>query len=432
MRKHIAKAHEGTHSKEIYLGPKIHKCPCCEFTGETKVDVKKHIDKVHEGKCNICQAVFKTTKNLKNHVYSVHEKRKPYKCSSCHYRSTFMENVGKHIKRWHDGEDVEIINVESKFERNKYDICKTYFDTKTNLENHYTGYESQIGCDKKEPFHKEEQESIKGSQRVSRGQISNPVRKNNELKKQFFCSMCKSGWSKKNNLKAHISQFHEGIKRKKKPKSLNVEGASNVLGSEKISKEDNSKCILENMELDELSNTEDYFSSADSKKFLYSKNSTITPIRIDVSKQKMAFKTEFNVQMEPSSEYETNSSSDNQNFVENYNEEQHDLNHKIVESESKKLSQDARENEPIITKFSHNLEDESHVNLELNIGSSLSGNDANDENLELESFSKSVESIENYEMITPRRNPFKCTKCDFSCRVKISMKSHIAVAHNGN
>ena len=56
----------------------------------------------------------------------------------------------------------------------------------------------------------------------------------------------------------------------------------------------------------------------------------------------------------------------------------------------------------------------------------------NDDNLGLKSFSKSVESVENYEMITPRENPFKCTKCDFSCRVEISMKTHVAVAHNGN
>ena len=422
MRKHIAKAHEGTQAKEIYLGPKIHKCPCCEFTGEAKIDVKKHIDKVHEGKCNICQAVFKTTKNLKNHVFSVHEKRKPYKCSSCHYRSTFMENVGKHIKRMHVGENIEIINVESKIERNN--ISKAYFDTKTNLENHSTGYEPLIGCNKREPFLKEEQEPIKGSQKVSRGQISTPVRKNTKMKKQFFCSICKSGWSKKNNLKAHISQVHEGIKRRKKPNTVvTVEGTSKILDSEEILKED----ILEYMELDELSNTENHFPSPDSKEFLFSRNSTITPLRNNVSKLNTASKTEFNLQIEPSSEYETNSSADNQNFVEIYNEELHDLNHK--KSESKKFSQDSSENEPIITRSSHNLEEEIHVNLEPDIGSSVTGNHANDENLELESFSKSVE---NYEMITPRRNPFKCTKCDFSCRVKISMKTHAAVAHNGN
>ena len=56
----------------------------------------------------------------------------------------------------------------------------------------------------------------------------------------------------------------------------------------------------------------------------------------------------------------------------------------------------------------------------------------NDDNLGLESFSKIVKSVENYEIITPRENPFKCTKCDFSCRVEISMKTHVAVAHNGN
>ena len=53
----------------------------------------------------------------------------------------------------------------------------------------------------------------------------------------------------------------------------------------------------------------------------------------------------------------------------------------------------------------------------------------NDDNLGLEPL---LESVENCEMITPRENPFKCTKCDFSCRVEISMKTHVAVAHNGN
>ena len=53
----------------------------------------------------------------------------------------------------------------------------------------------------------------------------------------------------------------------------------------------------------------------------------------------------------------------------------------------------------------------------------------NDDNLGLEPL---LESVENFEMITPRENPFKCTKCDFSCRVEISMKTHVAVAHNGN
>ena len=86
----MAKAHVGVKSEEVYLGPDIHKCPCCEFTSGMKLNVKKHIDEVHEGKCNICQKSFKTTRRLKDHILSVHEKRKPYKCPNCHYRSSFQ------------------------------------------------------------------------------------------------------------------------------------------------------------------------------------------------------------------------------------------------------------------------------------------------------------------------------------------------------
>ena len=72
----------------MYFNPEIHKCPCCDFTSGMEKNVKKHIDKVHDGKCNLCKVKFKTTTRLKNHILSVHEKRKPYKCSSCNYRSS--------------------------------------------------------------------------------------------------------------------------------------------------------------------------------------------------------------------------------------------------------------------------------------------------------------------------------------------------------
>merc|ERR1719369_1956672 len=87
----------------MYFNPEIHKCPCCDFTSGTEKNVKKHIDKVHDGKCYICKVKFKTTTRLKNHILSVHEKRKPYKCSSCHYRSSLKGNVRKHIAKAHEG-----------------------------------------------------------------------------------------------------------------------------------------------------------------------------------------------------------------------------------------------------------------------------------------------------------------------------------------
>ena len=70
----MAKAHVGVKSEEVYLGPDIHKCPCCEFTSGMKLNVKKHIGEVHEGKCNICQKSFKTTRRLKIIYYQCMKK----------------------------------------------------------------------------------------------------------------------------------------------------------------------------------------------------------------------------------------------------------------------------------------------------------------------------------------------------------------------
>ena len=148
VTKHMIKAHEGIKSEKIiYLGPKIRKCPVCEFTCGEKLDLTHHIFKVHKGKCNICDKSCKTRARLENHMKSVHEKNKQYKCSGCHYRSSFRGNVRKHSERVHDGKIFEVIDLEAKIEINECITCKANFQTKMDLENH-----SAKGCDKKKPF----------------------------------------------------------------------------------------------------------------------------------------------------------------------------------------------------------------------------------------------------------------------------------------
>ena len=52
-------------------------------SNDTKFDFKK------PHACKICDSRFSTKTHLRNHTLSIHEKKKPYKCSSCHYRSSF-------------------------------------------------------------------------------------------------------------------------------------------------------------------------------------------------------------------------------------------------------------------------------------------------------------------------------------------------------
>ena len=85
LKRHIESVHEGI--KPL----KCHKCDICDYKTAKKTDLKRHIESVHEGikpyKCNIC--AFETARkgNLKNHIVSVHEGIKQFKCNICEFKT---------------------------------------------------------------------------------------------------------------------------------------------------------------------------------------------------------------------------------------------------------------------------------------------------------------------------------------------------------
>lgn len=76
------------HKKSAHQGLKF-QCQQCLQHFVAKIDLDKHVLKVHEGgtgekfKCEYCEKDFARHRNMRNHVRVIHADERNYKCSTC-------------------------------------------------------------------------------------------------------------------------------------------------------------------------------------------------------------------------------------------------------------------------------------------------------------------------------------------------------------
>ena len=87
-----------------HTGEKPFACPQCDYRSKHKSNVTSHIKSKHLGirkyKCEECSELFHTQQNLDYHMRT-HTGEKPFACPQCDYRSAFIGNMTKHVKRVH-------------------------------------------------------------------------------------------------------------------------------------------------------------------------------------------------------------------------------------------------------------------------------------------------------------------------------------------
>ena len=183
LSQHIWSAHENQEKTEKFPEHpfnvnQIREYPCdqCTVSFSKKSDLKSHKASVHEGNkphmCSMCGHSFGDNCQLQLHISGFHEKKKHWKCSSCGYKSTLKGGMKSHIKRRHEGENIEIIFIGEK--KYKCNNCDFSTETRCNLTKHvkevHDGY--------------------------------------------LYCAFCHHSFSNRSNLNSHVRQVHEGKKRK--------------------------------------------------------------------------------------------------------------------------------------------------------------------------------------------------------------------------
>lgn len=125
-----------------FHGPKLYKCPVCEFHDYTKATVDKHLVDIHprckdttmvlrpkltdpsktgkiiKWKCNVCsKGVFDTRSLVRNHMDQVHRLEFQYKCThaNCSFQNDTKNSVKEHITSVHGVSDAGLL--ETVYER---------------------------------------------------------------------------------------------------------------------------------------------------------------------------------------------------------------------------------------------------------------------------------------------------------------------------
>lgn len=134
--------------------------------------------------CSICNKKLKSEGHHRRHLNSCHQFEKPFECPMCNNNFEFENALTKHIISFHKGV--------TPFQCN---ICDRKFNQKGNWKTHYSlNHSVQCNvCDKKfarETHLNEHHSIIHGSEK-------------------FKCSLCKIGFTSRENRNSHIESIHE-------------------------------------------------------------------------------------------------------------------------------------------------------------------------------------------------------------------------------
>ena len=73
-------------------------CDQCDFSATRKLDLKVHVERIHEGvryPCDQCEYVATTRRNLKAHIECKHEQAR-FQCDQCEFSATRKWNLKAH------------------------------------------------------------------------------------------------------------------------------------------------------------------------------------------------------------------------------------------------------------------------------------------------------------------------------------------------
>jgi len=190
LKKHQEKVHSILPEEK-----KSFNCSTCDYVGNSKLELKLHIDNVHEGKkikpllCTICGWRGTWPAALKFHIQNVHEGKKSHVCNTCSKGFGTSFHLNEHISTVHE-----------KIKSHQCPVCGKSFGVKQNLDNHIKGVH-----EKNKP-HKCTLCEYAGT---NRNQLQNHLKEVHEENKPFSCSLCNSKFGLKFRLNRHIKEVHE-------------------------------------------------------------------------------------------------------------------------------------------------------------------------------------------------------------------------------
>uniref|UniRef100_A0ABD2WHZ8 C2H2-type domain-containing protein n=1 Tax=Trichogramma kaykai TaxID=54128 RepID=A0ABD2WHZ8_9HYME len=114
------------HVESLHICIARYSCDKCEKSYKQKVQLKAHIDSVHNGithPCNICEKIFSSKSYLKIHIKIMHKGVSPT-CQICQKTFTLKSNLRIHIDKMHN-------NI-----RHSCDKCEKSFTYRVYLKNH--------------------------------------------------------------------------------------------------------------------------------------------------------------------------------------------------------------------------------------------------------------------------------------------------------
>merc|ERR1719427_1079162 len=84
-------------------------CPSCPITFTLKVNLRRHIQRVHEGlkphSCDICEKKFASKNEVKEHM-TMHTGEKAYKCLDCGKSFSQLSSLYGHRKKNHKEKEI--------------------------------------------------------------------------------------------------------------------------------------------------------------------------------------------------------------------------------------------------------------------------------------------------------------------------------------
>lgn len=205
------------HNKSTHQGRGHFKCKSCEYTSTWLQDIKSHVNVVHEGiakntnksfPCEECtNRKFESEAELNLHIDQFHSK--VYNCDSCEYKTGDLEDIKKHVALSHS-------------DQHDCDLCK-FYGPKVDLKKHLRsahGYLVCFQCDHRTKERDNIIEHLKCLHKTSTAHIAQMYPNIKEKGQKYPCNKCSHKAETKHDLKVHDLDSH----RKRKAENDDVEG----------------------------------------------------------------------------------------------------------------------------------------------------------------------------------------------------------------